>query len=174
MAFFNMQHGDAPFFKSLADQYTMSDNYHQPVMGGTGPDSQPLGFADQVFFSDGNGNPATPAAANIYNPDPQPGTLNLYTQRAQWFDCSDDTHPGISAIKNYLKALPYKVNPQCGAGEYWQAVNVDPAFSRKALCKADWSCRRRNRRALVMCSAQTHFLEILRRRLQRLRYSEPA
>ena len=91
MAFFNMQHGDAPFFKSLADQYTMSDNYHQPVMGGTGPDSQPLGFADQVFFSDGNGNPATPPANRIYNPDPQAGTLNLYTQRAQWFNCSDET-----------------------------------------------------------------------------------
>jgi len=129
MAFFNMQQGDAPFFKSLADQYTMSDNYHQPVLGGTGPDSQPLGFADQVFFSDGNGNPATPLAANIYNPDPQPGTLNLYTKRAQWFDCSDDTHPGISAIKNYLKALPYKLDPKCGAGEFWQAVNVNPAFT---------------------------------------------
>jgi phospholipase C len=35
MAFFNMQQGDAPLFKSLADQYTMSDNYHQPVMGGS-------------------------------------------------------------------------------------------------------------------------------------------
>jgi phospholipase C len=57
MAFFNVQNGDAPVFKSLADQYTMSDNYHQPVMGGTGPDSQPLGFADQVFFSDGHGKP---------------------------------------------------------------------------------------------------------------------
>ena len=96
MAFFNMQQGDAPFFKSLADQYTMSDNYHQPVLGGTGPDSQPLGFADQVFFSDGNGQPGDAAAANIYNPDPQAGTLNLYTQRAQWFDCSDATHPGIA------------------------------------------------------------------------------
>jgi phospholipase C len=39
MAFFNMQNGEAPLFKSLADQYTMSDNYHQPVLGGTGPDS---------------------------------------------------------------------------------------------------------------------------------------
>jgi phospholipase C len=128
MAFFNMRNGDAPLFKSLADNYTMSDNYHQPVMGGTGPDSQPLGFADQVFFSDGNGNPATPAAKNIYNPDPQPGTLNLYTLRSQWFNCSDTNQPGIAAITNYLKSLPYAVQTNCGPGQYWQAVNVNPAF----------------------------------------------
>src|SRR5579864_8918886 len=129
MAFFNMQKGDAPFFKFLADKYTISDNYHQPVLGGTGPDSRPLGCADQVFFSDGNGNPATPAAANIYNPDPQAGTLNLYTKRAQWFDCSDISQPGIAAITNYLNALPYALQTKCGAGQYWQAVNVNPAFT---------------------------------------------
>ena len=133
MAFFNMQNGDAPLFKSLADRYTMSDNYHQPVMGGTGPDSQPLGFADQVFFSDGNGHPATPAALNIYNPDPQSGTLNLYTHRAQWFNCSDATQPGIGAIASYLKSLPYTLQTRCGTGEYWQAVNVNPAFTPKGL-----------------------------------------
>jgi phospholipase C len=131
MAFFNMQNGDAPVFKSLADKYTMSDNYHQPVMGGTGPDSQPLGFADQVFFSDGHGNPATPAAANIYNPDPQAGTLNLYTRRAQFFNCSDVNQPGIAAITNYLNALPYAVQTKCGPGQFWQAVNVNPAFTPK-------------------------------------------
>ena len=131
MAFFNMQQGDAPVFKSLADRYTMSDNYHQPVMGGTGPDSQSLGFADQIFFSDGKGHPATPAAANIYNPDPKPGTLNLYTRRAQWFNCSDPTQPGIGAIADYLHALPYRVQTRCGAGQYWQAVNVNPAFTPK-------------------------------------------
>ena len=131
MEFFNMQGGDAPLFKSLADQYTMSDNYHQPVLGGTGPDSQPLGFADQVFFSDGKGNPATPLAANIYNPDPVAGTLNQYTKRAQWFNCSDQTAPGIAAVTNYLNALPYKVKTGCDAGAYWQAVNVNPAFTPK-------------------------------------------
>jgi len=131
MAFFNMQQGDAPLFKSLADEYTMSDNYHQPVLGGTGPDSQPLGFADQVFFSDGHGNPATPAAANIYDPDPQAGTLNLYTHRAQWFNCSDATQPGIGAVTDYLKSLPYAVQTKCGPGQYWQAVNVNPAFTPK-------------------------------------------
>jgi phospholipase C len=131
MAFFNMQNGDAPLLKELADKYTMSDNYHQPVLGGTGPDSQPLGFADQVFFSDGNGNPATPAAANIYNPDPQAGTLNLYTHRAQWFNCGDANQPGIAPILNYLQALPYAVDPKCGPDQYWQAVNVNPAFTPK-------------------------------------------
>src|SRR5579871_5574781 len=131
MAFFNMQEGDAPFFKFLADKYTMSDNYHQPVLGGTGPDSQPLGFADQVFYSDGHGNPATPAAANIYNPDPQAGTLNLYTHRAQFFNCSDVNQPGIAAITNYLNALPYAVQTKCGPGQFWQAVNVNPAFTPK-------------------------------------------
>ncbi|HLK52005.1 MAG TPA: phosphoesterase, partial [Candidatus Angelobacter sp.] len=35
MAFYNVQKGDAPLLKSLADQYTMSDNFHQSVMGGT-------------------------------------------------------------------------------------------------------------------------------------------
>ncbi len=131
MAFFNMQRGDAPYFKFLADNYNMSDNYHQPVMGGTGPDSQPLGFADQVFYSDGAGHPATPPAANIYNPDPQAGTLNLYTHRAQWFNCSDRTAPGIDAVRDYLDALPYHVSTNCGPGEYFQAVNVDPAFTPK-------------------------------------------
>jgi phospholipase C len=133
MAFFNMQNGDAPFFKSLADNYNMSDNYHQPVLGGTGPDSQPLGFADQVFYSDGHGNPATPPPADVYNPDPQPGTLNLYTHAAEWFNCSDTTQPGIGAITHYLAALPYRVGTKCGPGQFWQAVNVNPAFTPKGL-----------------------------------------
>ncbi len=133
MGFFNMQEGDAPYFKQLADHYTMSDNYHQPVLGGTGPDSQPLGFADQVFYSDGNGSPATPAATHIYNPDPAAGTLNLYTHRAQWFDCADATQPGIAAISAYLKALPYSVRTNCDNGQYFQAVNVNPAFTPKGV-----------------------------------------
>jgi len=134
MAFFNMQEGDAPLFKFLADKYTSSDNYHQPVMGGTGPDSEPLGFADQVFFSDGQGNPATPPASTIYNPDPQAGTLNTYTHRAQWFDCSaPQSQPGIQPILNYLNALPYALETGCDPGHFWQAVNIDPAFTPKGL-----------------------------------------
>jgi phospholipase C len=133
MGFYNMQQGDAPLFKSLADQYSMSDNYHQPVFGATGPNSQPLAFADQLFFSDGNGHPATPGG--IADPDPQPGTLNLYSNFGEWFSCSDETQPGISAIANYLKALPYVVQPNCGAGLYWATDNVVPAFTAKGLAR---------------------------------------
>jgi hypothetical protein len=68
-----------------------------------------------------------------YNPDPVAGTLNQYTHRAQWFNCSDTTQPGISAITNYLNSLPYNAETKCGTGQYWQAVNVNPAFTPKGL-----------------------------------------
>ncbi|HTO64563.1 MAG TPA: alkaline phosphatase family protein [Bradyrhizobium sp.] len=129
MAFFNMQNGDVPYLKLLADRYTMSDNYHQPVMGGTGPDSVPLGFADQVFFGDGKGNAATPPATVIYDPDPQANTLNLYTARKQWFNCSDPAAPGVKPILDYLGKLPYRVQARCDAGHYYNAVNISPAWT---------------------------------------------
>jgi phospholipase C len=131
MAFFNMQQGDAPVFKALADQYTISDNYHQPVFGGTWADSQPLGFADQLYFSDGHGHPATPAPPDTYDPDPRPGTLNVYQVENLWFRCSDETEPGIAAIATYLRALPYTVQTQCGSGLYWTWGNVAPPFNPK-------------------------------------------
>jgi phospholipase C len=133
MAFFNMQGGDVPVFKRLADQYTISDNYHQPVMGGTGPDSVVLGFADQVFFGDGNGGVAVPPASRIYDPTPQvsayPSNFNLYTHRAQWFNCSDASAPGIKPILDYLAKLPYPLAPNCQPGAFYNAVNINPAWT---------------------------------------------
>ena len=97
--FLNMQEGDAPYLKFLADTYTMSDNYHQGVLGGTGANHIILGTGDAAWFSDGKGtpevppnNPVDPAApgtplpghssalSEIENPDPMPGTNNFYTQ----------------------------------------------------------------------------------------------
>jgi len=51
LAFYNMQTGDAPYFKSLADQYTLSDNFHQSFLGGTGPNHIMFGHADAIWFS---------------------------------------------------------------------------------------------------------------------------
>jgi phospholipase C len=39
MGFYNIAQGDFPYFLDLAYNYAISDNYHQPVMGGTGPNS---------------------------------------------------------------------------------------------------------------------------------------
>jgi phospholipase C len=94
-----------------------------------------LGFADQLFLSDGNGHPATPDAGTIVNADPQAGTLNLYTLSAEWFDCSDETQPGIAAIASYLRSLPYPVPNRCDPGAYWQAANVTPPFTPKGLVR---------------------------------------
>src|SRR5262249_16196561 len=55
MAVLNVNSGDAPFLKILADQYTLSDNFHQSVMGGTGANHVMLGAGDDVFFSNGAG-----------------------------------------------------------------------------------------------------------------------
>ncbi|HKS75732.1 MAG TPA: alkaline phosphatase family protein, partial [Terriglobales bacterium] len=71
MGFYNVQQGDMPYFKSLADSYAISDNYHQPVMGGTGANSFMLGSGDGIWYSDGNGNVATPPSNEIENPNPQ-------------------------------------------------------------------------------------------------------
>jgi len=129
MAFFNMQQGDAPVFKALADEYTISDNYHQPVFGQTGANSVVLGFADQLFYSDGHGNPANPVNMGAFDPQPQAGTLNLYTEGGVWFNCADETWPWIAVITNYLRSLPYSVQTKCGPGQYWEGINAGPAFT---------------------------------------------
>src|SRR3984957_9427295 len=64
MGFYNVLQGDAPYFKYLADHYSMSDNFHQSVDGGTGANHIMLGHGDAIWFSDGNGN-ALPAPHNV-------------------------------------------------------------------------------------------------------------
>src|SRR5277367_1106848 len=61
LGFYNVQQGDAPYFKSLADSYAMSDNFHQSVQGGTGANHIMLGHGDAIFFTDADGKPAIPS-----------------------------------------------------------------------------------------------------------------
>ena len=67
----------------LADECTLSDNYHRGVMGGTGVNHIMFGFADMIWYSDGKGNPAVPPASQIENPNPQPGTDAFTTRMAR-------------------------------------------------------------------------------------------
>jgi phospholipase C len=128
MAFYNMQAGDAPLLKKLADEYTISDNYHQPAMGGTGIQHVFLGTGDDIFWSDGNGNPTRPPDVQIANPNPLPSTNNVYTAGGRFSNCSDRAAPGVLPIVRYLDSLPYEPAPNCGVGRYYMLNNTNPGF----------------------------------------------
>ena len=132
MAFYNVLQGDVPYFKQLAGRYTIADNYHQPAMGGTGLNSIFAGFADAIWYSDGNGNPAQPPANQIENPNPQPGTNNYYSQDGysggSYSACADPAQPGVTSVVSYLRSLPMKINPNCDPGHYYLLNNYNPGY----------------------------------------------
>ena len=134
MQFLNVAKGDAPYFKSLADDYTISDNFHQSIMGGTGANHIMLGYGSLIYYANPDGTPGTPPAAQIENPDAQAGTNNYYTQDGysggSYVDCADATKPGVSAVLNYLKALPYKVfnSGNCVPNQYYLVNNYNPGY----------------------------------------------
>jgi phospholipase C len=156
MGFYNVQNGDAPFFKWMADNFAMSDNFHQSVLGGTGANHIMLGHGDAIWFSDGNGNAATPPhnvevatgtpnagiVDEVENPNPATGTNNWYTEDGygngsfgsassgggSYTNCSDTTQPGVAPIVNYLKSLSKPINPNCEAGHYYLLNNYNPGY----------------------------------------------
>jgi phospholipase C len=133
MGFYNVQQGDAPYFKSLADTYALGDNYHQPIKGGTGADSVVLGFGSTVYYQDSNGNPSTPPSNQIENPNPAAGTNNWYTQDGYsggtYTNCADTTQPGVADITSYLSSLSYKPASVCAANTYYLLNNYNPGYN---------------------------------------------
>jgi phospholipase C len=127
MAFFNVD-DDVPLLKQLAQEFTMNDNFHQSVMGGTAANHVMLGHGDMVYFSDGNGTAMTPAASLIANPNPKPNTNNNYTIDGNWAQCADPTLPGTQPILDYLAALPWKPKANCEPGHYYMVNNINPGF----------------------------------------------
>ena len=156
MGFYNVQNGDAPYFKYLADTYSMSDNFHQSVNGGTGANHIMFGHGDMIFFSDGKGNPAVPPhneevasgtknagiVDEIENPNPAASTNNWYTEDGygggsfgaasygggSYSDCADTTQPGVAPIVKYLKSLNTPIKPNCEAGHYYLLNNYNPGY----------------------------------------------
>ena len=130
MGFYNMSQGDAPVFKFIADNYALSDNYHQGIMGGTGADFIYLGTGDAAFYSDGNGNPRRPPDNQVENPNPLSGTNNWYTQDGynggSYVNCADDKQPGVAPILEYLKSN--KIPPRCEANHFYLLNNYGPAY----------------------------------------------
>jgi phospholipase C len=125
LGFYNVQQGDVPYFKSLADKYAMSDNFHQSVDGGTGANHIMFGHGDAIWFSNADGSPGKPpqnttvystynGAANpdkgvvreIENPNPAKGTNNWYTE------------DGYGNSYNAGYPPPYTAEPVSGGGSY--------------------------------------------------------
>ncbi len=126
MGFHNVLQGDAPYLTQLANNYAMSDNYHQAVMRGTGANHIMLGTGDAIWFSDSNGNPAVPphkqlvaagtpnggVVDEIENPNAAPGTNNWYTEDGygggsygsssygggSYSNCSNSAMPGVTSV----------------------------------------------------------------------------
>ena len=156
MGFYNVQNGDAPYFKYMADHYAMSDNFHQSVDGGTGANHIMFGHGDAIWFSDGKGNaiapphdmtvvPGTPNAGKVdevENPNPAPSTNNWYTQDGygggsfgsasfgggSYTACADPKQPGVTPITTYLKSLPTPISPNCEKGHYYLLNNYNPGY----------------------------------------------
>jgi phospholipase C len=157
MAFFNMNQGDAPVLKKLAQEFSISDNYHQAVMGGTGAQHIMIGTGDVYFFNKSfaaNGvfnansfDPAPPQTVSgailglppvvqislVANPDPVPGSNNVYKNDVgaalgEYVNCADVTQPGVPAIRNYLTTLPYQAPPNCAANTFYAINNFFPGY----------------------------------------------
>lgn len=141
MGFYNMnpftdaqghaQPGDAPVFKSLADNYAISDNYHQAIMGGTGANFQALVSGDVAFFTNPDsldGSAAVPYSNQIENPDPVAGTNNYYTQDGygggSYVNCADPSQPGVASVNQQLYSHGvHKTN--CAPGHYYLVNNYN-------------------------------------------------
>jgi len=156
LGFYNVQRGDAPYFKKLADEFALSDNFHQSVSGGTGANHIMLGHGDMIYFSDGKGHPLTPpenvevvpGTANagivneVENPNPAPDTNNWYTEDGygggsfgspsfgggSYSDCADLSQPGVEPIVKYLRSLPRPIKPNCEPGHYYLLNNYNPGY----------------------------------------------
>ena len=127
----NKQPGDAATFKSLADQYAISDNYHQAIMGGTGANFLALVTADAAFFTNPttlDGSAAVPYSNQIENPDPMAETNNYYTQDGysggSYVNCADPSQPGVASVDQQLNRQGVH-NKRCEAGHYYLVNNYN-------------------------------------------------
>jgi phospholipase C len=124
LGFFNVQNGDAPVFKQLADEFTMSDNFHQSVMGGTAANHVALGTGDVMFWTTFNGL-TQPPASQVANPDPSSPTSDKYKVDKAWTNCGDLTQPGVKPIADYLSHLPHPLGTNC-QNVFYMVNNLSP------------------------------------------------
>lgn len=129
MGFLNMAQGDAPYLRSLAERYALSDNFHQSIQGGTTANFLALATGDAARYEI-DGRPATPPLKQIDDPTPQHGTQNFYTRDGghggAYARCDDATAPGVAAIRRHLARAKRDAN--CAPRTYYLLNNQEPPF----------------------------------------------
>ena len=137
MGYFNMAQGDAPLFHQLAQNFALSDNYHQAIMGGTGANFFMLATGDVASYRL-NGKPAIPPANQIENPDPQPRTENFYLRDGyaggSYVKCADADEPGVGEIHVALREAGRASH--CERDTYYLVNNYDPPYTIGGSAKA--------------------------------------
>jgi filamentous hemagglutinin family protein len=133
MGFYNVLAGEGTFFNYLAQSNAISDNYHQPIMGGTMANRYALFTGGVLPSFNVNGIPGTPPPNQIENPNPKPGTNNFYTQDGyqggSYVNPSDPTQPGVAPIQNFLASLPNKPFQSYLPGRFYLVNNYTPAYN---------------------------------------------
>jgi phospholipase C len=134
MGFYNVERGDAPVLKRLADEYTMSDNFHQSVMGGTFVQHMMLGTGDVMFwqpFTNAAGvTISQPPPGAVVDPTPKDATTIGFTKDKAWTAC-DASAPWAATITSYLATLPWRPDQapiRCEAGKFFEINNIRPGF----------------------------------------------
>jgi len=142
MGFYNVLQGDMPYFKELADHYSMSDNYHQPVMAERRQQHH-AGFWRCHLFSDADGKPARPphnefiwsgtpdagTVDEVENPNPVPARTTggfrwirwrrFRLRRSRWRKLQQLLRSGSAGRRTnrkYLRSLARPINPNCEEG----------------------------------------------------------
>jgi len=134
MGFYNMAAGDGAYFAELARTYAIADNYHQPIMGGTGANFFALATGYVARYQI-DGELRLPPANQIENPDPRPGTNNWYArsgyQSGSYVNCGDIRQPGVRAIREYLATLSYTTfnDGNCEPEAYYLVNNYAPGYT---------------------------------------------
>jgi phospholipase C len=130
MGFFNTQKGDAPLFKRLADEFTMSDNYHQPIMGGTAVQHMVLMTGDVMPWFAVDSFPAQPPANRIADPTPKSATNVGFVRDTNWTKC-DPPGSSFKPIYDYLRSLPWRPDltvSNCEPGRFYMINNTRPGY----------------------------------------------
>src|ERR1700685_536045 len=135
LGFYNVQQGDVPYFKSLADTYAMSDNFHQSVQGGTGANHIMFGHGDAIYFTDADGSAAEPPeGTTVYSPGPDAGVVNEVENpdpalgTNNWY-----TEDGYGNSGNTGYPPPYTPSPVGGGGSYSNCSDPQAAGVKEVL-----------------------------------------